>query len=148
MKSKGCGCGGVLLLAAVGLGVYALLSSQNINTSPTASAEPKSKTNEQTRSIFKPPLKKVPTNRSERVQAVFEWDGSVFSFVRTVKKQMHDPSSFEHVETRYIDPGTGATFTVNMQYRGKNVLGAKVLNRATGVIDLDGNCISWMPFEP
>lgn len=52
---------------------------------------------------------------------------------------MHNPSSFEHVESRYFDDGVN--FTVIMKYRGNNAFGAKVLNAVKAKIDIKGNIV-------
>lgn len=59
-------------------------------------------------------------------KCVSEWDGSVFQVIELVKRQMNDPKSFEHVSTstRLIE---GTTGSVIMRFRGKNALGATVL---------------------
>lgn len=50
-------------------------------------------------------------------------DGSYTKFKNYIKENLKDPSSFEHVETRYNDNNDG-TVTVYMKYRGKNSFGA------------------------
>jgi len=55
------------------------------------------------------------------------WDGSHRQLVKLIKMEMNDPSSFDHVETKYIDNGNG-TLNVLMKYRGKNAFGAIVLD--------------------
>ena len=49
-----------------------------------------------------------------------EWDGSHDASVRTIKRSMKNPSSFEHVETRFNDN------TVFTTYRGTNSFGGTV----------------------
>jgi len=64
--------------------------------------------------------------RMRQILAVIDTDGSVPRLVSFVKKNMNDPRSFEHVETRFVDKGTVAEFY--MTYRGKNALGALVIS--------------------
>ena len=52
------------------------------------------------------------------------WDGSNPELVAYVKKGMKDPSSFEHVETRFNDKGDH--YEIYMQFRGKNSFNAIV----------------------
>lgn len=59
--------------------------------------------------------------------------------VLTMDLNMHDPSSFEHVETKFGDKGD--YLLVQTTYRGKNSFGALVLNSATVKADLEGNII-------
>ena len=54
------------------------------------------------------------------------WDGSCPGLVAYVKDRMNDPSSFEHVETRYFIQGDYVVLV--MQYRGKNAFNATVTN--------------------
>ena len=65
-------------------------------------------------------------------------DGSHKELVRRVKEALHDPRSFEHVDTRYTDNTATATTTdliVWMDYRAKNALGALVLGQVIAVVD-------------
>jgi len=55
------------------------------------------------------------------------WNGSHIALVRLVKENMHDPKSFEHVETSYKILGEEAL--IIMKYRGHNKLGVLVLNQ-------------------
>lgn len=68
------------------------------------------------------------------------WDGSISSFQDVVKKQLHDPSSFEHVETSYNTKHGEAK--VRMKFRAKNKLGAKVLNQADGILNTSDGSVS------
>ena len=54
-----------------------------------------------------------------------KYDGSCISFKSFIKENLKDPSSFEHVETRYNDNNDG-TVIVYMKYRAKNSFGAIV----------------------
>lgn len=55
------------------------------------------------------------------------WNGSNPEFVYAVKSTMNDPSSFEHVETRFKDNNDG-TLKLFMKFRGKNAFGAIITN--------------------
>ncbi|MCA9137274.1 MAG: hypothetical protein KDB00_10955 [Planctomycetales bacterium] len=63
------------------------------------------------------------------------WDGSHAGVVESVKSQMHDPRSFEHVETIYWDMNT--RIKVQMTFRGKNGFGGTVTQVATAWISKD-----------
>lgn len=70
------------------------------------------------------------------------WDGSIKPVVRFAKANMHDPSSFEHVGTSWGPlRGTLDHYLVTMKFRGKNALGAVVLNELQVEIDLNGNIV-------
>lgn len=68
------------------------------------------------------------------------WDGSHRNFVKEYKSKMHDPSSFEHVETKYIDNADG-TLTIIMTCRGKNAFGGKVVNRVIGKVSKESGTV-------
>ncbi|WP_282635818.1 hypothetical protein [Sphingobacterium thalpophilum] len=67
-------------------------------------------------------------------------DGSIFEFEHAVKKQLHDPSSFEHVETSYNTNHGEAR--VRMKFRAKNKLGALVLSQADGILNTSDGSVS------
>lgn len=84
---------------------------------------------------------------AEKIHKLFSaWDGSLYSLVQYTKKTMHDAKSFEHIETRFSDSGTD--LTVWMKFRGKNILGALVINSITAKVDYEGNVISVLATEP
>lgn len=64
-----------------------------------------------------------------------QWDGSHVELAKSVKNAMNDPSSYEHVETRYLDKKDG-TLLVTMKFRGNNAFGGKVLNAVNAITDL------------
>lgn len=61
------------------------------------------------------------------------WDGSNPELVGFVKKGMKDPSSFEHVETRFRDDGR--SYGIKMTFRGKNSYNATVTQTVTANLD-------------
>lgn len=67
------------------------------------------------------------------------WDGSHRILSKAIKKVMNDPSSFEHVETVYIDMGDHLIVTT--KYRGKNAFGGKVLGMVKAKVNLDGQVL-------
>lgn len=69
-----------------------------------------------------------------------DWDGSIADFKYKVKKQLHNPSSFEHVETSYNDKGLNVK--VRMKFRATNKLGALVLNQADGILNTSDGSVS------
>lgn len=82
---------------------------------------------------------KVPTKA--KVENLFSaWDGSLRSLVNYTKRNMNDPDSFEHVETRYSVEGD--KIFVAMEYRGKNGFGAKMKAYQYAFVDMEGNIIS------
>jgi hypothetical protein len=67
------------------------------------------------------------------------WDGSHTALKNLIKSNMHDPSSFEHVETKYWTMSDH--IVVLTRFRGKNAFGAMVLNYAKAKYDLNGRFI-------
>lgn len=61
------------------------------------------------------------------------WDGSNAELVALVKQGMHDPSSFEHIETRFTDKGD--VYRIMMVFRGKNGFNATVTQTVTATLD-------------
>lgn len=85
--------------------------------------------------------REAKAQRGEKIIRQFSsWDGSHRNFVRLIKDNMHDPSSFDHVETTYTDKGS--YILVQMKYRGKNAFGAKVINTVNAKVDIEGNVLS------
>ncbi|MHB1351688.1 MAG: hypothetical protein ACYC5S_02195 [Thiobacillus sp.] len=67
----------------------------------------------------------------EKVRAQFSaWDGSHRGLENVIKSKMHNPSSYKHVETQYLDKGD--YLIVSTKFRGKNAFGATVLNTMRG----------------
>ena len=56
------------------------------------------------------------------VEVCINWRGQVPSLVKVVKEALHNPKSFEHVETQI--KSVGQTPAVTMQYRAENGFGA------------------------
>lgn len=74
----------------------------------------------------------------EMIDAQFSaWDGSHAKLVQLVKKSMKDPSSFQHVDTRYKK--MDQHIVVWMDYRGKNSFGAYDIATVKAAYDYDGN---------
>ena len=69
------------------------------------------------------------------------WNGSNPQFVDAVKSTMNDPSSFEHVETRFKDNNDG-TLKLFMKFRGKNAFGAIITNTKGCTFDKNSKTIT------
>lgn len=63
------------------------------------------------------------------------WDGSHRGLVDAVKKNLNDPRSFEHDETRTWPVNEDGRNRILMTYRAKNGFGALMLGKATGSFD-------------
>jgi hypothetical protein len=76
--------------------------------------------------------------RKAKIENMFSaWDGSQPDTVRAVKSSLHDPDSFEHVSTEFID--NGEYITVIMEYRANNSFGAKVSSVAIARVTENGS---------
>ena len=72
------------------------------------------------------------------------WNGSHGKTVEYVKERMHNPKSFEHVETLYTDYADKGFRVIQMKYRGTNLYNAIVTNSIWVKVDLHGNVIEVM----
>ena len=80
------------------------------------------------------------TIRKQEVEKQFSgWDGSHRGLVSLIKEKMNDPSSYDHIETRFRDDGS--TIFVITKFRGKNAFGGKVINQVSARVDFEGNVV-------
>ncbi len=63
-----------------------------------------------------------------------------------IKGTMNDPSSYEHVDTRYADEGD--YLIVTTRFRGKSTLGGVVTNTLVAKVDLDGHIVEVISRSP
>lgn len=78
--------------------------------------------------------------RTRKLKAQFSaWDGSHPGIVQSVKASMHNPKSFEHVETRYAETPEG--MKVQMRFRGTNGFGGVITSSVIAVVDENGNVL-------
>ncbi len=66
-------------------------------------------------------------------------DGSHTNLTKLLKNNLHNPDSYEHVETLYKDEGE--YIIVQTRYRAKNVLGGKVLGKVKIKASLTGEIL-------
>jgi len=79
-------------------------------------------------------------NRTKLIEKQFSsWDGSHRGLTRLIKESMHNPDSYEHVETRFRDDGK--SIFVITEYRGTNAFGGTVVGSISAIVDFDGNVI-------
>jgi hypothetical protein len=89
-----------------------------------------------------PPVELTPEQKTERkakdrLMANFHPDGTHINLVKMVKSAMHNPRSFEHVETKYLEQD--GKIYLWMTYRGTNAFGAIVTNEIAATSDYNGN---------
>ena len=96
--------------------------------------------------IFGESNKSVEQIRDEQVQELFFADGQNYQVVQAVKKSMNDPDSFEHIETKHVDNGSGDV-AITMMFRGKNAFGGKVVNRAVAMVSPESGAVTSLAIE-
>lgn len=80
-----------------------------------------------------------PAHKAKVTAQFSSWDGSHINLEKLIKSRMHDPASYRHVETNYLD--RGGHILVTTKFRGKNAFGALILNNARARVDINGNII-------
>lgn len=87
------------------------------------------------------PINEKQLTREELITQQFsKWNGSHYKLEKYIKENMNDPSSYEHVETKYAVKGD-STLIVVTKYRGKNAFGGVVLQTLQAKVDLNGNIL-------
>ena len=78
--------------------------------------------------------------REEKIEDQFSsWNGSHRQLTKVIKESMHNPDSYEHVETSYKDMGD--YLIVRTKFRGTNGFGAVVTNNVEARVSLDGQVL-------
>lgn len=84
---------------------------------------------------------KTPT-KADKIKKQFNaWNGSHIALVRYVKSQMNNPSSYEHVSTKYAELDNG-NLQIVMTYRGENAFWALIKQTVTAEYTLSGKQVS------
>lgn len=82
-------------------------------------------------------IAKEAEERRTKIRTQFSaWDGSHHALERLIKQTMHNPDSYEHVETTYGDRGDH--LVVRTVFRGTNGFGAVVKDSLSAKVSLDG----------
>ena len=95
-----------------------------------------------------PPREKTPQEiRTDEISQGFSaWDGSHLELTRWIKKNLKDPSSYDHVETKYVDNG-GDVFIVMTKYRATNSFGAVMPGFTSARVHVVGRVIEVITSE-
>lgn len=72
----------------------------------------------------------------DKLEACLNWQKQVPAFSEAVENSMHNPASFEHVSTKFIEPTSDGSNIV-MEVRGTNGFGGVVTSRIFAKIDPD-----------
>ena len=76
-------------------------------------------------------------NKIESIKKYFSaFDGSNRELIERTKKAMHNPKSFEHVQTRWSYNDSDDTVMITMEFRGTNALGALITETTTAKMDV------------
>lgn len=67
------------------------------------------------------------------------WSGGHYKLTRIIKKQLNDPKSYKHVETRYF--AYDDHYIVAQTFRAKNSFGGYVRNTVKAKIDYNGDVL-------
>jgi RNA polymerase subunit RPABC4/transcription elongation factor Spt4 len=114
----------VVALAAIFGGVYTACSGSDSESKATLVQSP-------------------PTPEQLRVREIAKafdpWNGSHPTLEKFVRKNLNDPDSYQHIETKYLDK-TDHIFVIT-KFRAKNAFGAFVVNTAAAKTNLDGSII-------
>jgi hypothetical protein len=78
---------------------------------------------------------KTEDPKNEIEKHLSELDGSCPKFKRYIKDNLKNPSSFEHVETRYVDNSDGTAIII-MKYRGTNSFNAIITSYAKCTLNI------------
>lgn len=82
----------------------------------------------------------MAARKAEIDQQFSRWDGSNYAVETAVKRQMKNPDSYQHVETRYVEVPNGLIVTTT--FRGTNSFNALVPQTAVAAVDRAGRVIS------
>ena len=75
--------------------------------------------------------------KRENIKAQFSpYDNKHFRLARILKKNAHDPKSFQHIRTSYVE--TDDFLIVTMKFRAKNGLGHLLISSRTAMFSFDG----------
>jgi hypothetical protein len=88
------------------------------------------------KSTSKTENKKEIEEKQKGLHCLRGWDGSSRELVDYVKKNMRDPDSFKHRETR-IGPNINNTHFIHMMYSGKNGFGGVTVEGVSGKLSSD-----------
>lgn len=73
---------------------------------------------------------------------IASWNGSCRPVEQVIKKNLHDPASYEHVSTEVYKSADDSTiYQIETKFRAKNAFNAIVLNSATALVDSTGNVL-------
>jgi hypothetical protein len=79
-------------------------------------------------------IQKDAERREAGFHCLSDWNGSQSDVVRSVKANLRNPDSFEHIETRIAPKNKKGEHTLIMTYRAQNGFGGMNVEAVTGVL--------------
>ena len=79
---------------------------------------------------------KTETRQAQIDKQFSAWDGSHHELTKRIKVSMHDPASYQHVKTTYVD--SEQYLIVTTTFRGKNAFGGMVKNTVKAKVTVSG----------
>jgi|GEM_PF-2323556 len=148
MKKRGAGCFSVLLLLAFSFLMAFIFYEEPKNRKPSDSKPPPAKEEEKplslkkaapikTEAITKEDIKRHKESlRKKELAHLFLSSGEVIPLKRHIQDNLHNPKSYEHIETTYEDKKSH--LIVQTTFRATNAFGAIVKNRVTAKVSVGG----------
>lgn len=85
-------------------------------------------------------FEKSSSGYRDTIESCINWRGQVPSLVRVVRENLHNPKSFEHVETTFTGNSSNPVF--RMVYRAENGYGALRTDEVRAIISYDCSVLS------
>lgn len=87
--------------------------------------------------------KRKADEHEEKIKKQFSaWGGSHIAVEKFIKESMHNPDSYQHVETRYADRGDH--LIISTKFRGTNGFGGVVTNSRRARVSIDGDAVTFL----
>lgn len=126
-KKKGSGCLGFIVAGIVVLALIGIMSSD-----PSGDLSPEEKSAQNAEEVRK------------GFHCLSSWDGSHSGLVKSVKNNLRDAGSFEHVQTKIGPVNNEGKHFIMMTYRAANGFGGMNLESASGEVNNSGcGLIKW-----
>ena len=77
-------------------------------------------------------------NKRKGFHCLSSWDGSHRKLASHVEKNLRDPDSYDHIETRITPVTKTGTHTLSMKYRARNGFGGMTIGLVLATIQNDG----------
>ena len=112
---------------------YTIVEGPDMEQLKKEQVEQAKKEEQKRQAIAKAEAVKKAAERRKGFHCLSGWDGSHRQTVKLIKKNLKDPKSFEHIETR-ITPVENGSHIVFTKYRAKNSFGGYVVETQPSAI--------------